>query len=805
MKKLVIVGGVAGGASAAARARRLDETLEIVVYERGKYISYANCGLPYHLSGAIPSRDSLLLMTPELFNERFNVKIQTSHLVTAVHPKEHEISVVNLTTGEDFRESYDKLILSPGSSPLIPPIPGADDRDVNVLWTIPDMDAIKGRIEKGSRAVVVGGGFIGVEVAENLAEAGVETTLIEMQKTILPPLDHEMTVPLEKALVRGGVNLRTSASVTAFKRESNCLHVELSTGESIPVDFAVMSVGVRPNSKLAKGTAIEVSKRGSIVVNEKMETAEPDIYAVGDAVQVTDPVTGNLTSIPLAGPANRQGRIAADNSLGGNSVYRGTYGTSIVKVFDVAAGSTGANEATLQKNSIDYKKLYIHPASHASYYPGGAKMTIKLLFTPEGKILGMQAVGADGVDKRIDVVATAIRNNLTIHDLEELELSYAPPFGSAKDAVNFAGFVAANMISGLTDQVYPDSIPEEAFILDVREEEETVFGVIPGSTLIPLGELRYRLDEVPKNRPVVIYCAVGIRGYGAERVLKQKGFTAMNLSGGFASWSLFQKIGTYRDAEAAPLNEFTCPAASACEPCKCIDANGLQCPGPIVSVTKAIKTMQPDETLQVSATDRGFAGDLPAWCSSTGNELLSMEEKKGVYNAIVRKGKGGTVKAPLKQEKSTAIVLFSNDMDKAMAAMIMATGYATLGHKVTVFSTFWGLSALRDESHKPAKKDIISKMFGMMLPRSANRLALSKMNMMGAGTAMMKHVMKQKNVETLPALIAQAREMGVRFVACEMCMNIMGLEKEELMDGIEIAGVAEFASISEKSDATLFI
>ena len=803
MKKLVIVGGVAGGASAAARARRLDENLEITVFERGRYISYANCGLPYHLSGTIPSRDSLLLMTPELFNERFNVRIHTNHLVTEIHPEDHQISVVNLTTGIDFRENYDKLILSPGSSPLIPPIPGADDRDVNVLWTIPDMDTIKGRIEKGNRAVVVGGGFIGVEVAENLAEAGVETTLIEMQKTILPPLDDEMTVPLEKALVQGGVNLRTSASVTAFTRTSGCLNVELNTGESIPVDFAVMSVGVRPNSRLAEGTAIKVNNHGSIVVNDKMETAEPDIYAVGDAVQVTDPVTGNLTSIPLAGPANRQGRIAADNALGGNSVYRGTYGTSIVKVFDLAAGSTGASEATLKRNNIDYRKLYIHPVSHASYYPGGARMTIKLLFDPQGKILGMQAVGADGVDKRVDVVATAMRNNLTVYDLEELELSYAPPFGSAKDAVNFAGFVAANMISGLTDQVYPESIPDNCFLLDVREEEETVFGVIPGSTLIPLETLRDRLPEIPKDRPVVVYCAVGIRAYAAERVLKQNGYTAMNLSGGFASWNLFQKIGTFRDAWEAPSKTFV-PPASVCEPCKCIDANGLQCPGPIVSVTKAMKDMQPDETLQVSATDRGFASDLPAWCSSTGNELLSMEERKGVYNAIVRKGRGNK---PVSDDhkKSAAIVLFSNDMDKAMAAMIIATGYASLGHEVTIFSTFWGLSVLREASRKPVRKDMLSRMFSMMLPGSAKKLALSKMNMMGAGASMMKHVMKRKNVETLPGLIAQAKDMGVRFVVCEMSMNIMGLKQEEMMEGIEVAGVAEFATISEKSDATLFI
>lgn len=597
MKKLVIVGGVAGGASAAARARRLDENLDITVFERGRYISYANCGLPYHLSGIIPRRDSLLLMTPELFNERFNVSIHTSHLVTSVNPEDHSVTVKNLAAGTEFMEKYDKLILSPGSSPLIPPIPGADDRDVYVLWTIPDMDAIKGRMEPGSRAAVVGGGFIGVEVAENLAEAGVETTLIEMQTSILPPLDDEMTVPLEKALVQGGINLRTSTSVTAFRRDSSRLVVQLNSGEEIPVDFAVISVGVRPNSELTRGTEIEINKSGAILVNQKMETSVKDIYAVGDAVQVTDPVTGNSVSIPLAGPANRQGRIAAENALGGNSEYRGTLGTSIVKVFHLAAGSTGASEKTLIANNIEYRKLYIHPVSHASYFPGGAKMTVKLLFAPDGKILGMQAVGADGVDKRIDVVAAALRNNLTIYDLEELELSYAPPFGSAKDVVNFAGFVAANMLSGLTEVVYPDGIPENVFLLDVREEAESVLGTIPGSTLIPLGQLRNRLNELPKDKQIVVYCAVGIRGYAAERILKQRGYNARNLSGGIAAWSLFQKIGFYRNPLEISQGKLN-PQAEACEPCKHTDARGLPCPEPGFGTDRQMKETTPEELFE---------------------------------------------------------------------------------------------------------------------------------------------------------------------------------------------------------------
>ncbi len=806
MNKLVIVGGVAGGASAAARARRLDEQAEIVVFERGRYISYANCGLPYHLSGAIPSRDSLLLMTPELFQERFNVQIRTNHLVTSIQPDRHTVTVKNLLDGSEFAESYDKLILSPGSSPLIPPIPGSDDRDIHVLWTIPDMDTIKGKIEPGSRAVVVGGGFIGVEVAENLAQSRVNTTLVEMQRTILPPLDDEMTVPLEKTLVENGVSLRTSTSVKSFVRKPQGLLVELDSGENLPADFVVMAVGIRPNGELAKTAGIALTPRGAIIVNDKMETNIADIYAVGDAVAVQDPISGQLVNVPLAGPANRQGRIAAENALGGNSRYKGTIGTSIVKVFELAAGSTGANEKTLQAAGTDYRKLYIHPASHASYYPGGSRMTIKLLFAADGRILGMQAVGEDGVDKRVDLLASAIRNQLTVYDLQELELAYAPPFGSAKDAVNYAGFVAANILSGLSVPVYPDRIPAGSFLLDVREEEETVFGRIPGSTLIPLGQIRRRLDEIPKDRTVVVYCAVGIRAYAAERLLRQRGWTVANLSGGYTAWALFQQIGSYRDAKPLPTETETATTAGACPVSKTIDATGLQCPGPIVRITRAINEMNIGETLKVSASDRGFASDLPAWCRSTGNELVSMEEKLGVFVALVRKGRPGpSLQSPSVPAKSTAIVLFSNDLDKALAAMIIALGYASLGHRVTLFVTFWGLSVFRRDQHKKIKKNLIARMFGLMLPKGAKKLALSKLHMMGAGAAMMKKVMREQNVDSLPQLIEQARNLGVRLVACQMSMNVMGLAQEELLEGMEVAGVAEFAAISEKSAATLFI
>lgn len=478
----------------------------------------------------------------------------------------------------------------------------------------------------------------------------------------------------------------------------------------------------------------------------------------------------------------------------------GTLGASIVKVFNITAASAGASEAQLARRAIPFEKIYLHPSSHASYYPGSAKINMKLVMSPGGVVLGAQAVGEDGVDKRIDVLATAIRKGLSVRDLTELELCYAPPYGSAKDPVNYAGYIGCNILDGLSRQVHVHDIPPDAFLLDVRESEEWELGSIPGSTHIPLDSLRHRLGEIPLDRPVVVFCAQGQRAYSAERMLRQKGYDVKNLSGGFTTWSMFhppsQRVaGAARQTAAAP----------AVEADAVVDASGLQCPGPIVQVARAMKELAPGKVLKAVATDRGFRSDLPAWCGSTGNTLLSMTEEKGVFTALVRRG--GT-EAPRKTEepnKRTTMVLFSGDMDKNLAALIIATGFASLGHKVTVFCTFWGLSILRKQNPPKLRKTLLEKMFGMMLPRGAKRLALSKLHMMGAGTAMMRHVMRSKGVDSLPVMLSRAMEMGVVFQACEMSMGVMGIAKEELLDGVETAGVGTFASLAEKSAATLFI
>ena len=869
--KLIIVGGVAGGASAAARARRMDENAQIVLLERGPDISFANCGLPYHVGGVIPQRDSLLVMTPERFTARTGIDVRVRQEVTAVNPVMHTVTVKNLATEETYVENYDKLILSPGSSPLRPTIPGMDDPDVMTLWTMGDMDRIKARVDAGAkRAVVVGGGFIGLEVAENLRHRGVAVTLVEMLPQILPTLDPEMASPLAEELVRNGVELVLGAAVKGIGRtvaDKSGLVVTLADGRKLPADFVVMSVGVRPNSELAKSAGLEIGTRGGIVVNSRLQTSHPDIYAVGDAIQVKDGVLGIPAQIPLAGPANRQGRIAADNALGATKLYRGTLGAAVVKVFGLTAASVGATEKSLKKAGVAYEKIYTHPFSHATYYPGAKMLHLKLLFNEDRRILGAQAVGTEGVDKRVDVLATAMRGGMSVFDLEELELCYAPPFSSAKDPVNFLGFVAANVLRGDTKLAYADALPAGALLLDVREPAEVLAGALPGAVNIPLGQLRKRLDELPKNREIVAYCAVGIRGYLAERTLRARGYNVRNLSGGYTTWKLVNNsvtVGqcdgvTVKPCGGAPsVTVRESPCASVCagtsvsggnrsmdsrppvrvetepeaqarsraavgqddrdEPAAKsaaeLDVRGMQCPGPVVAVRQKLEALKPGETLKIVADVGGFSRDLPAFCGATGNILISMKEEGGTMDAIVGKSggcavgeammKGGTPVTNAGPGRTT-LVLFSNDLDKALAAMILATGFATIGQSVTVFFTFWGLNVLRKEQAPPVKKDILSRMFGFMMPRGAKKLALSKMHMAGMGTAMMKHVMSTKGVLPLPELIKQAQGLGVQFVACEMAMNVMGLQKEELLDGVETAGVAEFATLSAKSTTTLFI
>jgi len=812
--KLAIVGGVAGGATAAARARRLDEKAEIVVFEKGGYVSFANCGLPYHVGGAIPKRESLLLMTPQAFKKRMNVDVKVGHEVLAIDRQGKKLSVKELSTGRVFEEPYDKLILSTGSRPLVPPLPGAELPGIMTLWSVEDMDKVLAKAKSGvSSAAIVGGGFIGIELAENLKAIGLDVTILEMLPQLMPTLDQEMAQPLADEMRANGVKLRLGAQVSSIEAsQGGGFRLSIKDGEPVEAGMLVLCAGVKPNSELAKDAGLELGPRGGIVVDEGMRSSDPDVFAVGDAVQVRDMVFGQPAMIPLAGPANKQGRIAADNALGGSSRYKGSLGSSVCKAFSLTAASVGATERRLKQAGSEFFKVYLHPFSHVTYYPGAEMMHVKALFDKAGRLLGAQIVGREGVDKRIDVLATALRHGLSAQDLSELELSYAPPYGAAKDPVNFIGFVACDILSGLSNPAYPDAIPQGSFLLDVREREEFDAGTVPGSVNIPLGELRGRLGELPKDKEIVAFCRVGIRGYNAERVLKANGFKARNLSGAYLTWRMFNPPSPKPSVQSQPGASCACqlPAANqvtAASPARQLDVRGMQCPGPIVAVKKALEEMKGGEILEVSASDESFLRDLPSWCASSGNSLLYIKRDGKLIVANLAKGQlsSATAVSPAGPAKRATIVLFSNDLDKAMAAFIIATGFASIGHEVDIFCTFWGLNVLRKENPPRIVKDVLSAMFGFMMPRGARKLALSKMHMLGMGTAMMKYVMETKNVDDLPALMKNAQSMGVKLLACEMAMNVMGIRKEELLDGVELAGVANFASLAAKGGPVLFI
>lgn len=801
--KTVIVGGVAAGAGVAARLRRLNESAEIVLLERGAFISYANCGLPYHVGGVIPQRDALLVMPAAKFKAWFNVDVRTNCEATAIDRAAKEVTIQG--PSGTYRERYDNLVLATGSSPAMLDIPGSDDLRIMRLWTIPDMDKINAAITGGARrAVIVGAGFIGLETAENLNARGLDVTLVELADQVLPTIDKEMSTPLAQELSTAGIALRLARKVVAFERSEDTFCAVLDDGEKLLTDLVVMSVGVKPNSELARMAGLDVGPRGHIVVDETLRTSDSSIYAAGDVIEVSDPILGGKTAIPLAGPANKQARIVADNLSGRASRYHGSTGTSILKVGALAAGSVGLTERRLKQLGLPYHKIYNHPTSSAAYYPGGAQLHIKLLFAPDGKILGAQAVGHKGVDKRLDTVAVAMRCGTTAPELADLELAYAPPFNSAKDPVNFLGMMADNVLSGDTRLTHGDAIPADALILDVREPDERTLGTIPDATHIPLGQLRGRLEELDATRDIVTVCQVGLRGYLAERILRQKGYRASTLSGGFLTWKYFHPAPFAPEAKttSCPSETVSLPAADA----EILDVRALACPGPVVRIKQAFDARAAGETLHLLA-QLSFEPDLKNWIASTGNELVGMGKKDTHLEAVIRKTAPANAFTPTETAggHGAAIVLFSNDLDKAMAALIIACGMAASGTKVGIFFTFWGLSVLRKDPPPPAQKTLMSRMFGWMMPRGAGKLTLSKLNMGGMGTLMMKRVMANQNVTPLPDLIRQARELGVRFVACEMAMGVMGITRSELIEVDEIAGVASFVEMTKRSHNTLFI
>ncbi|MFZ5639386.1 MAG: FAD-dependent oxidoreductase [Bacillota bacterium] len=543
MKKVLIVGGVAGGASAAARLRRLDEEAKIIMFERGQYISFANCGLPYYIGGSIKDREKLLIQTPQGMGARFNIDIRINSEVSGIDRDNREVVVRHHLSGEVYRESYDYLLLSPGAKPVIPDIPGIDGPNVFTLRSLDDTDAVKQYLDEkqAGRAVVIGGGFIGLEMAENLRERGLEVALVEALDQVMAPLDVEMARIVERHLESKGVRLFLADGVSAVEHNAGGSEVVLKSGLSVAGDIIILSLGIRPESTLAADAGLELGERGAVRVNEYLQTSDPYIYAVGDVTETVDFVNGVKTYVPLAGPANRQGRIAADNIAGRKVRYKGTQGTSIAKIFELTVAATGNNEKTLRRLGVPYKKSYTTSASHAGYYPGAVPMNIKLLFGEEGRVLGAQVVGRKGADKRIDVLATALRAGMTVYDLEELELAYAPPYSSAKDPVNMAGFVAANILKGDVRVIHWHEIknlnPDRVFLLDVRTRMEFRRGNVPGAVNIPLDELRGRLEEIPADKEVVVYCQIGLRAYVAARVLMQYGYRVKNLSGGYNIWS----------------------------------------------------------------------------------------------------------------------------------------------------------------------------------------------------------------------------------------------------------------------------
>lgn len=810
--KYLIVGGVAGGASVAARLRRLDEKANIILFERGQYVSYANCGLPYYIGNTITERDKLFVQTAKGFTKRFNIDIRTEQEVLSINPKQKEVCIRELTTGKEYNESYDKLILSPGAAPIKPPIKGIGSEKIFTLRTVPDTDRIKAYLNKAKprKALVVGAGFIGLEMVENLANLNIEVTIVEKANQVMAPLDFSMAAIVHQHLREKGVNLILEDGVAEFEDTGKEIITHLESGSQIKSDLVILSIGVKPEIKLAKEADLVIGALGGISVNDYMQTSNPDIYALGDAVEIKNLVTGKPALIPLAGPANKQGRIVADNSVYGNQqTYSGSIGTSIAKVFDLTVATAGANAKLLKRESIAYISSYTHSASHAGYYPGAIPLSIKIIFAPtDGRLLGAQVVGIDGVDKRIEMLAQVIRNNGSIADLITMEQAYAPPYSSAKDPVNMAGFVAENILTQKVSIIHwreISELPESTLLVDVRTSMEYSLGTIPGAVNIPVDELRKRLSELPKEKEIVLFCAVGLRGYLAWRILAQNGYTNIrNLSGGYKTWSIATAKG-----EKQPPKSINKPTTENRQeeksPSIHIDACGMQCPGPVMQLKKHYANLKTGEQLSISASDPGFGKDVASWCNMIGAHLTSLDSKNGIIHAVIERRETCAAPTTTTQSENKTFIVFSDDLDKALASFVLANGAAATGKKVTMFFTFWGLNVIKKRQKPIVQKDLFGKMFSWMLPAHSGKLALSKMNMGGIGSKMMRLIMKRKHIESLESLMTMAIENGVEMIACTMSMDVMGVKKEELIDHATLGGVAAYMERAEESNVNLFI
>ena len=843
-KRVLIVGGVAGGASAAARLRRLDENIEIIMFERGEHISFANCGLPYYIGETIKNRYALLLQTPKKMDDRFKVNVRINSEVISIDTDKKTVKVNSKDDGQ-YEEGYDYLILAPGAKPINPNIPGGSSEKIFTLRNVWDTDRIKNYVDNSEikSAVVIGGGYIGVEMAENLKERGLDVTLIEAAPHVLAPFDSEFSALVEKELNDNGVSIILNDKVQGFNDTADGINVILESKKEVQTQIVISAIGVMPDTAFIKSSGVELGERGHVKVNEHMMTNKENVFAVGDAIAVRDYVNGQDTFIPLAGPANRQGRIVADNIAGLNSSYKGTLGTSIIKVFDMVAASTGNNERTLNRYNIKYKKVYLYPMSHASYYPNATQLSLKVLYDLEGKVLGAQALGYEGVDKFIDVVATVIKFGGTMEDLTELELAYAPPFSSAKSPANMAGFIAQNEMKGLESIITLEELvnydENKQILLDVREKAEIEMnGGIPNFINIPVDNLRDNLKELDKNKEIIVSCAVGVRGHIASRILIQNGFKVRNLTGGhkvYKNWDykaelidekkkacpVMQELdkevnlgkGADNMTKVNSIDEAAVEKDTSDRITKELDATGLSCPGPLMKVKTIMDEIKTGDILKIKASDPGFYRDIQSWSGKTNNTLLNIEKNKGVIEATIQKGNAleealltvADEKVLAKQLKGQTIVVFSGDLDKAIASFIIANGAATMGKKVTMLFTFWGLNILRKPEKIKVSKNFIEKAFGIMMPRGSKKLTLSKMNMAGMGGKMIRGVMKNKNILSLEDLIQAALDSGIELVACTMSMDVMGIKEEEIMDGVTFGGVGYYLGEADDSNVNLFI
>ena len=812
--RYLIIGGVAGGASTAARLRRMDEKAEIILFEKGEYISYANCGLPYYIGGVIEERERLFLQTPESFKARFQIEVRVRSEVKEIHPEQKTITVEDLESGRVYEERFDKLVLSPGAEPVRPPLEGIDLEGIFTLRNVADTDRIKNWANERQvrKAVVVGAGFIGLEMAENLHQLGIEVTVVEMADQVMTPVDFEIAATVHQHFKLKQVGLLLQEAVSAFRKAEQGLDIILKSGKTLAAELVILSIGVRPDVRLARGAGLKIGEAGGIWVNEHLQTSSPDIYAVGDAIEFTHPISGRPSLAYLAGPANKQGRICADNMVNGNQqVYKGAIGTAIAKVFDLTVGATGLSARMLDRLGIPFREAIVHANSHAGYYPGAVQMSIKINFSPEdGRLLGAQVVGYDGADKRLEMLAAVLRSGGSVYDLLELEQAYAPPFSSAKDPVNMAGFVADNILTGKVRMMSWRELlaadKKQMTLINVCSSEECTLNNIEGAVNIPLNELRDRLAEIPADKPVVVFCAVGLRGYIASRILLQRGYDVVNLAGGLKTYLAVTAEQNNVIGELMSVNENPDPSKGIEVKRKVVlDACGLQCPGPVMKLKSGMEQLAAGEHLEITATDAGFARDVESWTKMTGNRLVSLTQDKGVITGLLEKGEQVCKAMAPSSVDGKTIVVFSDDLDKALASFVIANGAASTGRKVTMFFTFWGLNVIKRKAGEPVKKDLAGKMFGMMLPSGSQKLKLSKMNMGGMGSRMMRSIMKHKKIDSLESLIEQARNNGVEFIACQMSMDVMGVKAEELLEGVNIGGVATYLERAEEANVNLFI